>query len=132
MSLPRRTVTSTIINGTAVFTSNQASQKGPQASVYRPEFDKGSKVFKGGVRQGDNDYTCKSRNTRIFITALGGLNVTVPSAIASAARILQAVTPATPNYTLSMTVQSEYWSAGIISKTVKLAFVAMAALLLAF
>lgn len=99
---PRRTVTTSIINGTTVYTT-PAAVKGPQASVYFPGLDKGKKVFKGGKRQGDSDSTCKSRNTRIYVTALGGINVTVPTAIANQTRILQAV-PTTPSYSVQLTV----------------------------
>lgn len=129
--VPRRTVTTSIINGTVVL-SSPAAVSGPQAAVYRPDLDKGKRVFKGGARQGDSDYTCKSRNTRIFVTALGGLNVTVPTSIANATRILQSVptTPTTPTYSLSLTVQSDYWSAGLLSRFTSFAFLAFASVVL--
>jgi hypothetical protein len=124
-------VTSSIVNGTVVYSTSKQVQ-GPQASLYYPNFDNGKKVFKGGVKQGDNDSTCKSRNTRIYVTALGGLNVTVPTAIANASRILQTVptTPPTPTYNLALTAQSDYWSAALFHRIAGFALLACASVAL--
>lgn len=117
MKLPRRSVTVSTVNGTTVYTSPR-DVSGPQASTYSPSYDKGKKMFKGGVRQGSNDYTCKNRNTRIYITALGGLNVTVPTSLVNTtSRILQSVPPPpppSPVYSGSVTIQSEYWSSNCL------------------
>ena len=113
--------------------STSAQVSGPQASVYFPAFDKGKKVFKGGKRQGSSDPTCKNRNTRIYVTALGGLNVTVPTSVFNqTARVLQAV-PTTPTYSVQVTVQSDYWSTAFMTRLSAIAMMACAAIaLLAF
>ena len=114
------------MNGTRVYKTSQGQDFGPQASVYRPGFDKGKKMFKGGQRK-SGEVTCKSRNSLVYITALAGVNLTVPADIASGnqTRILQA---APPTYTTTLAVSSEYWSAASYIKSAVFA-VATAAML---
>lgn len=51
--------------------------KGPQASKYVPEFDKGAKKFKDGTREDSSDSICKKRHTLLYVTALANVNMTI-------------------------------------------------------
>ncbi len=107
----RRSVTTTTNNGTNSYTYNyDTATTGPLASSFNPAYD--TKVtFKGGIRTSTNSEICNGKNTLIFVTAYGGMNVTVPSTIAtSSSRILQTTTPPPlANLTTNMTVASVYW-----------------------
>jgi len=70
-------------------------------------------TFKGGIRTSTNSNTCSSKNTLIFVTAYGGLNVTVPYSIGTGSRVLQSVSTLT-NLTTSLTVSSVYWTGGMM------------------
>ena len=132
MNVQRRTITTTTINGTTTASNNAGSVSGPVASVFNPTYDN-KMVYKGGVRR-SSDMTCTSRNTVIFVTALGGLNVTVPTAIATQTRLLQALPATLPNLTTSLTVSSVYWGGSIVMslKTAVIGLVSLFAVTLAF
>ena len=132
MNVQRRSITTTTINGTTTASNNAGSASGPVASVFNPTYDN-KMVYKGGVRR-SSDTTCTSRNTVIFVTALGGLNVTVPTAIATQTRLLQTLPAALPNMTTSLTVSSVYWggSIGMSLKTAVIGLVSLFAVTLAF
>ena len=59
----------------------------------------------------------------IFVTALGGLSVTVPSEY-----IVNATAAPVSNLTLSMQVSSVYWTAGFLGTTTAFATLATAVL----
>lgn len=117
-----------MVNGTTKYIDNAANIKGPVANYYNPTYDTIVK-FKGGERSVYNSDTWRSKNTVIFVTALGGLSVTVPTEYTTnVTRILQTTPPPVSNLTLSMQVSSVYWDAGFLGITTAFATLATALL----